>query len=116
MCHEVAINGKVESVDVFQSTPLFQKLWPKLLQSHSLDAFAAAKQPDAEKTCSVKEAQAFLDEAMKATVEKRIAAPGGLVVTKRESANVKCFSACPGGMGGMGSNFDEAVHGAAYKK
>ncbi len=31
----VAINGKVEAVDVFQSTPLFQKLWPKILRSHA---------------------------------------------------------------------------------
>jgi hypothetical protein len=110
----VAINGKVESVDVFQSTPLFQKLWPKLLQSHALDAFVAAKQPDAEKICSVKDAQAFLDEAMKAAVDKKSNTPGGLAVTKRESENVKSFSA--GGMGGMGGNFGDAVHSSAYKK
>lgn len=27
----VAINGKIESADLFESTPLFRKLWPKLL-------------------------------------------------------------------------------------
>src|SRR5262249_13193813 len=34
----VAINGKADSMDVFQSTPLFQKLWPKLLKSYAFDA------------------------------------------------------------------------------
>ena len=30
----------------FQSTPLFEKLWPKLLKSHALDAFAVAEKPE----------------------------------------------------------------------
>jgi hypothetical protein len=34
----VAVNGKVESLDVFQSTPQFRNLWPKLLKSYALDA------------------------------------------------------------------------------
>ncbi len=42
----VAINGRVESVDVFESTPLFRKLWPKLLRSYALDA---ANQADEER-------------------------------------------------------------------
>ncbi len=38
----VAINGKPHSVDVFESTPLFRKLWPKLLKSFALDAVASS--------------------------------------------------------------------------
>src|SRR5207248_5082395 len=34
----VAINGEVQSMDVFESTPLFRKLWPKLLKAYTLDA------------------------------------------------------------------------------
>jgi hypothetical protein len=37
----VAVNGKVISVDVFESTPLFKKFWPKLLKSYALDAVSA---------------------------------------------------------------------------
>ena len=34
----VAINGKFDQVEVFQTTPLFKKLWPKLLKNYALDA------------------------------------------------------------------------------
>ena len=34
----VAVSGEMHSLDVFESTPLFQKLWPKLLKSYALDA------------------------------------------------------------------------------
>ena len=37
-CFIVAVNGRFEQIDVFESTPLFNKLWPKLLKSYALDA------------------------------------------------------------------------------
>jgi hypothetical protein len=116
----VAINGKVEAVDVFQSTPLFQKLWPKILRGHAFDAANAASQKDAKKECTVKDAQEFMLAAMKSGEEKH-SAEGGLLVTKRDSENVISFSAreqrggqMMGGMGGMG--FGGAVHSAGYSK
>ena len=42
----VAINGKIESIDVFESTPLFLKLWPKLLKSYALDAANSREESD----------------------------------------------------------------------
>ncbi len=90
-----------------------QKLWPKLLQSHALDAFAAANEPDAEKLCTTKDAQAFLDDAMQAAVKKKSTGQGGLVVTKRDSEKVMSSSA---GAGGIGDGFGDAVHSAGYKK
>jgi hypothetical protein len=109
----VAINGKAEAVDVFQATPLFQKVWPKLLKSHALDAFAVAREPDAEKTCTLSDAREFLRTAMQAAVEKKSEGKGGLVVTKRDSEKVMSFSA--GGMGG-GMGFEDSVHSSGYKK
>ena len=35
-----AINGKVNSADVYASHELFQKLWPKLLESSAVEAFS----------------------------------------------------------------------------
>lgn len=55
----VAINGKVESVDVFGSTPLFRKLWPKLLKSHTLDALHAADEEGADEVSTVTDAAEF---------------------------------------------------------
>ena len=109
----VAVNGKVEAVDVFQSTPLFKKLWPKLLKSHAFDASAVARKPEAGKQATVADAREFLRTAMEAGVAKRTDSPGGLVVTKRDSEQVMSFSA---GMGGMGGGFGEAVHSSGYKK
>jgi hypothetical protein len=116
----VAINGKVEAVDVFQSTPLFQKLWPKILRGHAFDAANAASQNDAKKECTVKDAQDFMLAAMKSGEEKH-SDEGGLLVTKRDSENVISFSAreqrggqAMGGMGGMG--FGGAVHSAGFSK
>ena len=65
----VAINGKVTAADVFQSTPLFLKLWPKLLKSYALDAATAARQPSANRVCSRDDAQAFLRKAFAAREE-----------------------------------------------
>ena len=114
----VAINGKVEAVDVFQSTPLFQKIWPKLLKSHALDAFDVAGEADAKKPCTLSDANEFLRTAMQASVEKKSNSQGGLVVTKRDSEKVMSFSAGMGGMGmgGMGGGFGESVHSSGYKK
>jgi hypothetical protein len=112
----VAVNGTVEAVDVFQSTPLFQKLWPKLLKGYALDALAGADAKEAKNTCNVKDAEKFLNESMQANVEKKDKGQGGLVVTKRDSAKVMSFSAGFGGMGGGGFGDADSVHSSGYKK
>jgi hypothetical protein len=120
----IAINGKVEAVDVFQSTPLFRKLWPVLLKSYALDAAVCAKEPSADAVCTLQDAKEFIDLAMKADVAKTSQAPGGLVVTKRDSNRVMSFSttdwsatesgdaAAGSGMGGFGG----AVHSSGFRK
>ena len=106
----VAINGKAEMVDVYESTPLFKKLWPKLLKGYALDAIAVAGEVDASKVCELAEAKAFFDKARDAKVEKTDK-KGGVVVTARSSPDVTSFSAgMAGGMGGFGGS----VHSAGY--
>lgn len=114
----VAVNGKIEAVDVFQSTPLFQKLWPKLLKSHALDAAMVSRKPEAEKLCTVNAAKEFFHTAMQANVEKKSDSQGGLVVTKRDSEKVMSFSAADGNTAafGMGGGFGGAVHSAGFAK
>ncbi|MHC4176055.1 MAG: ARPP-1 family domain-containing protein, partial [Planctomycetota bacterium] len=115
----VAVNGKVESVDVFGSTPLFKKLWPKLLKSYALDAANAADGPEAKKVCKLADAEKFFGSAMQADVEKS-EVEGGLVVTKRDSQGVVSFSASVAAgedaaeVGGMG--FGGSVHSSAFAK
>jgi hypothetical protein len=63
--YAVVVNGKIQSADVYASTAMFQKLWPKLIRASAVEALAdqlpgaAGNPPDAEAV------QAFLADAEK---------------------------------------------------
>ncbi len=117
----VAVNGKIESMDVFESTPLFKKLWPKLLKSYALDAANAAGEQVASKTCTRQDAAAFLKETATASTSKT-ETKGDLALSRRESERVLLFSAhasnggrdpaADASAGGLGGG----VHAAAFAK
>lgn len=112
-----AVNGKIESMDVFESTPLFQKVWPKLLRSYALDAANSAERETDAKDCEVAAARTFLEEALAADVETTDQ-QHGIAMTKRSGRNVVSFSsqldsaAAPAAMGGMGGG----VHFSGFSK
>jgi hypothetical protein len=88
----VAVNGKVESMDVFESTPLFRKLWPKLLKSYALDAANAAPAGDNAKVCTRDEATTFFRDVERTSATTG-SGKGGLAVAQGESERVLLFSA-----------------------
>jgi hypothetical protein len=109
----VVVNGKIESVDVFASTPLFRKLWPKLLKSYAIDAVGAAsvkKDNKGVRESSVAEASAFLAKVLNGSVRDTKQTTGGLVVTHREASGATSYSArvTGGGMGGA------PIHAAGF--
>jgi hypothetical protein len=110
----VAINGKIESVDVFESTPLFRKLWPKLLKSYALDALGAASAKPAAKESSVADASAFLTKVLQASVSSTKQTKGGLVVTRRETKDATSYSAASPAMGG--GRGGGAIHASGFSK
>ncbi len=59
-----AINGNVNSADVYSSNALFRKLWPKLLKANTVEAIAQL-QKETFKPASTDHAKAFLNEAEK---------------------------------------------------
>ncbi|HBB87187.1 MAG TPA: hypothetical protein DC047_06195 [Blastocatellia bacterium] len=59
-----AINGNVNSADVYSSNALFRKLWPKLLKANTVEAIAQL-QKETFKPASTDHAKAFLTEAEK---------------------------------------------------
>jgi hypothetical protein len=68
------------------------------------------------RSCTVKDAQTFLDEAMQAAVQEESTAPGGLVATKRDSEKVMSFSAgLPAAEGGV-AGFGGGLHSSGYSK
>jgi hypothetical protein len=119
----VAVNGEMESLDVFQSTPLFKKLWPKLLKSYALDASNAQSDESEPKKATRVTAAAFLkDIAQASTVTEQ--ATGDLAKSSGESERVLVFSAReiqnqdiggPSMMGGMGG-FGGAIHSSGFSK
>lgn len=60
-----AINGKVNSADIYGSNVLFRKLWPKLLKANAVEAIAEL-QPGKFKPASPESVQGFLSDSEKA--------------------------------------------------
>ncbi len=60
-----AINGKVNSADIYGSNVLFKKLWPKLLKANAIEAIAEL-QKDKFQPASSDSVRGFLSEAEKA--------------------------------------------------
>ena len=115
----VAVNGKIDAADVFESTPLFKKLWPKLLKSYSLEAAnRAAESVDLENAievaegdagekptttndtadresqlaaCTLQDAVAFLQQA-KAANEKSSDMKEGQAISHRSDESLDSFS------------------------
>jgi len=118
----VSINGKPETADVFESTPLFRKFWPKLLKGYSLDARHAAESEESQKLCSTEDAHTFLDSILAGQAQNEKPTTGGLVVSRRENPSSVSFSAgnpapadaAPGAIGGGG--FGGAVHASGFAK
>ncbi|MCH8924227.1 MAG: hypothetical protein IIA67_13890 [Planctomycetes bacterium] len=115
----VAINGEVHSMDIFESTPLFQKLWPKLLKSYALDAANAAEPNVAQLLlCPTTTACDFLREATEGKAETTV--KGEIVMTRRSTENLESFTASHGAAAsedimGFGGNAS-GVHTSAFSK
>jgi hypothetical protein len=110
----VAINGKIETVDVFESTPLFRKLWPQVLKSFALDALHVNDADNAKKASTLREAEEFLASVLHDQDGGERKTDGGLVVSRRETNDAVSFSA--GGMGMMGGSMGGPIHSSGYSK
>jgi len=61
----LTINGKLEGAEVYGSSALFRKMWPKLLRAAAVDAFAEQQQGRRYELVETDEVQAFLAEGNK---------------------------------------------------
>jgi ARG/rhodanese/phosphatase superfamily protein len=61
----VTINGKLEGAEVYGSSALFRKMWPKLLRAAAVDAFAEQQQGRKYELAEIDEVKAFLSEGSK---------------------------------------------------
>src|ERR1051325_10322878 len=81
-----AINGQVNSADVYSSNALFRKLWPKLLKANAVEAIADL-QKDSFRPVSGESAKAFLREAEQARASEKQVTKRVKMVTREDDKN-----------------------------
>jgi hypothetical protein len=82
-----AINGNVNSADVYSSNALFRKLWPKLLKANAVEAIAMLQKGEF-KPASAASAKAFLNDAEKPRPSEKKVTSRVKVVTREDDKNV----------------------------
>jgi hypothetical protein len=84
-----AINGQVNSADVYASRALFTKLWPKLLKASAVEALAELNKDVEAKPVVSETVHAFLSESEKGGAEaRRQVTPRVKVVTREDDKNI----------------------------
>src|SRR5262245_51968962 len=80
-----AINGQLNSADVYSSNALFAKLWPKLLEASAVEAFAELKAGEKFEPVETDVVKAFLRESQAGKAEtKRVTARTAVVKGETE--------------------------------
>jgi hypothetical protein len=95
-----AINGKLNSADVYASRALFRKLWPKLLKASAIEAVAERDkgiQGTAATTAAVKD---FLVDSEKGKADKQPVAGRFHVILQETNRNI-LFDTCDASQGNV---------------
>jgi hypothetical protein len=84
-----AVNGKINSADVYVSNALFKKLWPRMLKAAAIEAVAEKDGRSAPRPAAKpEEIKAFMSEADRGPADERVASGSARVLTrdKKDSA------------------------------
>ncbi len=90
--YAVAINGKIQSADVYGSNALFIKLWPKLIRASAVEAVSERQPVVARVGVDAESVIAFLAAAEKGTPMR--AGANGTTVIRHETANQLLLETC----------------------
>ncbi len=82
-----AINGEINSADIYVSNALFKKLWLKMLKATATEAVAEANGNTRATPVKADSVGAFLKEAEKAKAEERAVGSGVRVVSREDREN-----------------------------
>ena len=83
-----AVNGKINSADVYVSNALFKKVWMKMLKAAATEAVAESRSPrlaDPIKATAVSE---FMNDADRASAREQSVGAGTKLVTREDRDNV----------------------------
>ncbi len=83
-----AINGHVNSADIYASRPLFVKLWPKLLKASAVEAIAELNQAQAPKPVTDETVHMFLSDSERAKAEAKPVTTRVKLVTRENEENI----------------------------
>lgn len=81
-----AVNGKINSADVYASNALFKKLWLKMLKASATEAFAEYDKNTRFTQVKAENVKTFLDDAAEGKVKEK-AVKNRTKVTEREDAD-----------------------------
>jgi hypothetical protein len=82
-----AINGKVNSADVYGSSVLFKKLWPKLLKANAIEAIAELQKAEF-RPATADHVKTFLREAEKTKASEKDVSPRVGLVTGEDAEQI----------------------------
>jgi hypothetical protein len=77
-----AINGEINSADIYASNALFKKLWLRMLKAAAVEAVAERTSRASASPAKPDAVKAFLADANKGRVEERAASGGTRIVTR----------------------------------
>ena len=83
-----AINGKINSADIYVSNALFKKLWPKMLKAAAVEAVAHSRGVRIADPVKADAVNAFIADADEGDVKERAASGNASVVTREQKDNV----------------------------
>jgi hypothetical protein len=82
-----AINGKINSADIYASSVLFKKLWPKLLKASAIEAIAELRRGEKFTAPPTDAVRGFLDDS-KGTEEEKDVSPRVQIMTRESAGSV----------------------------
>ena len=82
-----AINGKVNSADIYGSNVLFKKLWPKLLRANAMEAIAELQDGNF-RPASAENVQGFLSDSEKAKGSEKDVNARVNLLTREDGQNI----------------------------
>src|SRR5712692_4032832 len=82
-----AINGKINSADIYASSVLFKKLWPKLLKASAIEAIAELRRGEKFSAPPADAVRGFLDDS-KGTEKEQDVSSRVQTVTRESSGSV----------------------------
>ncbi|HEY0098989.1 MAG TPA: DUF6569 family protein [Pyrinomonadaceae bacterium] len=83
-----AINGKINSADVYAANALFRKLWPSLLKASAVEAIAELQKNQKFEAVSAAEVGAFLDDAEQGAATERDVTRRVQMITRESKVNI----------------------------